>query len=59
MAWNETSVMDERMSFIVDWQRDEASVAELCRRYGVSETTGHATIGRFRAASWEIGRAHV
>ena len=53
MAWNETKVLDERMSFIVDWQRGEASVAELCRRYGVSETTGHETIGRFRAASWD------
>src|SRR5271168_705561 len=53
MAWNEASVLDERMSFIVDWHRGEASVAELCRRYGVSETTGHETIGRFRAAGWD------
>jgi putative transposase len=53
MPWNEKSVLDERTSFIVDWQRGEASVAELCRRYGVSETTGHETLSRFQAAGWD------
>ena len=53
MPWSETSVLDARTSFIVDWQRGEASVAELCRWYGVSETTGHETIGRFQAAGWD------
>jgi putative transposase len=53
MPWSEKSVLDGRMSFIVDWQRGEASVAELCRWYGVSETTGHATIKRFEASSWD------
>ena len=53
MPWSETGVLDERTSFIVDWQRGELSVAELCRWYGVSETTGHETIGRFKAAGWD------
>jgi transposase InsO family protein len=47
MPWHETHVMDERMSFIVDWQRDEWSFAALCRRYGVSRRTGYKWTGRF------------
>src|SRR5262245_40199858 len=50
MPWHETHVMDERMSFIVDWQRDEQSVAALCRQYGVSRKTGYKWIGRYRAS---------
>jgi transposase InsO family protein len=53
MPWNEKSVVDQRVSFIVAWQRGEASVAELCRLYGVSETTGHETIQRFKTGSWD------
>jgi transposase InsO family protein len=49
MPWHETHVMDERMSFIVDWQREEWSVAALCRRYGVSRKTGYKWIERFEA----------
>src|SRR5439155_15952185 len=47
MPWEETCVMDERMSFIVDWQRDETTFAELCRHYGVSRRTGYKWVERF------------
>ena len=47
MPWHETHVMDERMSFIVDWQREEWSVAALCRQYGVSRKTGYKWIERY------------
>ena len=49
MAWQETRVMDERMAFIVDWQREEYGMAELCRRYGVSRKTGYKLRDRFMA----------
>jgi transposase InsO family protein len=49
MPWLETGVMDERMSFIVDWQREEYGMAELCRRYGVSRKTGYKLRDRFMA----------
>jgi putative transposase len=45
--------MDERMSFIVDWQREELSTAALCRRYGVSRKTGYKWIERFEAFGLE------
>ena len=41
--------MDERMNFIVDWQREELSTAALCRQYGVSRKTGYKWIERFEA----------
>ena len=41
MPWQETWVRNERTHFIVDWERDEESMAELCRRYGVSRRTGY------------------
>ena len=49
MPWKETCVMDERMAFIVDWRRDEKTVAELCRFYGVSRKTGYKWIERFES----------
>jgi putative transposase len=41
MPWRETCVMDERMALMVDWNRGEHSVAELCRRYGVSRRVAY------------------
>jgi putative transposase len=49
MPWHETHVMDERMAFVVDWQRDEWSFAALCRRYDISRKIGYKWIGRFEA----------
>lgn len=48
MAWRETHVMDERMRFIVEWQRGEAGFAELCRRYGISRKTGYKWASRYK-----------
>ncbi len=47
MPWQETFVMDERMAFIVDWQREEMTISALCRFYGVSRRTGYKWIERF------------
>jgi putative transposase len=46
--------MDERMSFIVDWQRDELSFAALCRQYGVSRKTGYKWTERYKGC-WVDG----
>jgi putative transposase len=47
MPWEETCVMDERMAFVVEWQRGETTMAELCRAFGVSRKTGYKLIERF------------
>ena len=36
MPWQETLLMDQRVQFIADYQRDVFDVAELARRYGIS-----------------------
>ena len=47
MPWKEVSPMTERTRFIADYQRGAYSVDELCRRYGVSRTTGYKLINLF------------
>ncbi len=53
MPWKETCVVDEKMSFIVDWQRRAVSFAELCRGYGISRKTGYEVVERFTAEGVE------
>jgi len=48
MPWLETRVMDQRMQFIVYYQRQEQCMAELCRQYGISRKTGYKWLGRWR-----------
>ena len=36
MPWKERKPLDEKRSFIAEWERQEESLAELCRRYEIS-----------------------
>ena len=47
MPWMETQVTDERMSFIVECRRGEATMTELCELYGISRKTGYKLLARF------------
>lgn len=47
MPWREVSPMDEKVRFIADVQRDEASFVELCARYGISRKTGYKWVDRY------------
>ncbi len=49
MPWLETAPMHQRTQFIADHQRNVASVAELCARFGVSRKTGYKWIDRYEA----------
>src|SRR5574341_577474 len=49
MAWKKVLPMDERARFVLDVEKAEMSVSELCRRYGVSRKTGYKWIRRYRA----------
>jgi transposase InsO family protein len=46
MGWSEVSVMSNRREFVKLAIQDGANVRELCRRYGISPTTGYKWIGR-------------
>ena len=47
MPWQETCVQEQRVRFIHDWQKQEDSMAELCRRHGVSRRVGYKWVGRY------------
>ena len=41
MPWKETSVMEQRIEFLVRLKQKEAPLAQLCREYGISRETGY------------------
>jgi hypothetical protein len=45
MPWKESSVMDERMRFVIRLQ-DGESMAALCREFGISRKTGYKILER-------------
>ena len=47
MPWTEVSVMSQRLEFVSLAQREENNMRELCRRFGVSPSTGYKWLRRF------------
>src|SRR5215210_3162500 len=50
MSWKATCVMDERLRFILECERGEQGLAEVCRTYGISRKTGYKWLARYQAA---------
>ena len=48
MAWKDVSVMDERKEFVRLFALGDLSMAELCRRFGISRDTGYRLVSRWR-----------
>jgi len=46
MAWREVSTMSARREFVSLAMQPESNVRELCRRFGISPTTGYKWIDR-------------
>ena len=49
MAWRESSVVEERLRFVVAASRKEKPVTELCGEFGVSRQTGYNWLRRYEA----------
>lgn len=47
MPWKESSAMQEKQSFIMEWLSGEASVTALCKEFGISRTLGYIYINRY------------
>jgi transposase len=47
MAWNECSVMDERLRFVARLLEGEG-MTEVCREFGVSRKTGYKIFNRYK-----------
>ena len=49
MPWKETSPMEQRLEFVLRWSKHETSMAELCRAFGISRTTGYELVAHYQA----------
>ncbi len=47
MPWEEVSIMSQRREFVALSQKEEVNRRELCRKFGVSPTTGYKWLGRY------------
>jgi transposase-like protein len=40
MPWKASSVMEEKVRFVFEYEQDERTMTELCQRYGIARETG-------------------
>ena len=48
MPWQERSAMDEKASFVLEWESAESTVSALCESFGISRTLGYRYIARYQ-----------
>ena len=48
MPWSEKSIMSQRHEFVMLFEQEEVNRRELCRRFGISPTTGYRLWARWR-----------
>ncbi len=48
MPWSEIKAEEQRKLFVDEWLAKDATVTQLCDRFGVSRQTGHKWIRRFK-----------
>ncbi len=53
MPWKESRILDQRLQFLSSYQKEEMSVAGLCRAYGISRPTAYRWINRYNEAGPE------
>ena len=41
MPWRKSSVMEEKLRFVFEYQQHERSMTELCQRYEIARETGY------------------
>ena len=48
MPWNTPTTMSLRLEFVTLARKENANIAELCRRFGISRNKGYKWLGRFQ-----------
>jgi transposase-like protein len=41
MPWKASSVMEEKIRFVFEYEQDEHTMTELCQSYGIARETGY------------------
>jgi transposase InsO family protein len=47
VPWKESCAMQERFKFVIEVGKDEKSIAQLCREFGISRSSGHKWLRRY------------
>lgn len=50
MPWKSSSVMEERIRFVIMARREEVNFSALCRGFGISRPTGYLWLNRYQDA---------
>jgi putative transposase len=48
MPWKTSSVMEEKLRFVFEYEQGQRSMTELCQRYEIARETGYVWIRRYR-----------
>jgi len=48
MPWNQVSIVEQRLRFLIEASPRTETMIELCRRYGVSRKTGYKWLKRYK-----------
>jgi putative transposase len=61
MSWKVSSVVEEKLRFILEFESGEYTMRELCERYDISRETGYVTLRRYRATGIAglLARSHA
>jgi transposase InsO family protein len=49
MPWKASSVMEEKLRFLCEYDLREQTMTELCQRYGIARETGYVWLRRYHA----------
>jgi putative transposase len=50
MPWKASSVMEEKLRFVFEYELGERSMSELCQQYEIARETGYVWLRRYRQA---------
>jgi len=53
MPWKTSSAVDERARFVLEYERDEQTMSELCEIYEISRETGYYWLRRYKHGGLE------
>jgi transposase InsO family protein len=53
MPWKVHDVVEQRLRFLMEWQKQEFGLAELCRQYEITRQTGYKWLNRYEAEGLE------